>query len=68
MKTKALIVLLAICMIAVSLVGCASKPYDYKLEDYIKLGDHTKISINLSEVNKEISDRYNEAAKAYAES
>lgn len=64
MKTRALIVLLAVCMIAVSLVGCSSPSYKNHEEDYIKLGAYTNLTINLSEVNKEIQDRYHEAADA----
>ena len=64
MKIKALIVLLAVCMIAGSLVGCSGKSYANHEKDYILLGAHTNLTINRSEVNKEIADRYNEAAKA----
>jgi len=62
MKTKALLIVLALCMVVSVFAGCA-KAYNYNLDEYIKLGDYSKIPIDLSDINKAIKAKYEEAAK-----
>ncbi|MBQ9116733.1 MAG: FKBP-type peptidyl-prolyl cis-trans isomerase, partial [Clostridia bacterium] len=64
MRTKALILVLALCMLVTSFAGCAKTPYDYNLSEYIKLGKYHGVTIDLSDINAKIKAQYEEAAKA----
>ena len=61
MKTKALLIVLALCMIVTVLAGCA-KAYNYNFDEYIKLADYSGVTINLSDINKEIKAQFESAA------
>lgn len=53
MKTKALLIVLVLCMIVSSFAGCSAK-YDYDLNKHIVLGSTTDITIKQSEIDDEL--------------
>lgn len=63
MKTKALLIVLALCMVVSVFAGC-SKAYNYDFDKYIKLGDYSGVTIDLSEINKEIKAQFESAASS----
>lgn len=63
MKTKALLIVLALCMVVSVFAGCA-KAYNYNFDEYIKLGDYSGVTIDLSKINKEIKAQFESAANS----
>ena len=61
---KALIIVLALCMLVSVFAACASARYNYKYDEYIKLGEYNGITIDLSAINKEIKAQFESAASA----
>ncbi|MBR2460684.1 MAG: FKBP-type peptidyl-prolyl cis-trans isomerase [Clostridia bacterium] len=63
MKTKALSFVLAMCMLVTVFAGCSKGPYDYKFDEYIKLGNYNGVTIDLSDIREEIKSQFETAAK-----
>lgn len=61
MKIKALLVLLTLCLLVSSFMGCSSKPYNYDLSKYIKLGDYDGMTVLESDIVDGILDYYHDA-------
>lgn len=65
MKTKALLLLLAVCMIVSALAGCSSRSYDYDLGDYLKLGTYKGIKLLDANIVHDLMDEYQSAVDDY---
>lgn len=64
--TRLTAVILTVVIAALPLASCSRTPYDYDLDDYIRVGDYTQIKIDESKIDEETEKYKNDLIFAHS--
>ena len=64
--TRLTAIVALIALLSLTLISCSSTPYDYELDEYIQIGDYTKIKIDEAKVEEQAEKLKNDLIFAHS--